>query len=635
MKSRPRLTRRTFLASSPLALAGLALNLDVHAQPKSPILDPTTLAPFVDPLPIPAIAQPAGTHPDPDNPKQQIPFYRLPIAETPIKLHRDLPPTRMWTIGGSFPGLTLESPIAQGMIVEWQNRLPSRHLFTIDHSLHGAEKTTPDVRAVIHLHGGRTPAASDGYPDDWTLPGRTQTCHYPSLQHATTLFYHDHTMGINRLNTYAGMLGFCILRDSREDDLRLPTGPHDIPLLICDRILRADGQLDYPVSDKPGEVWVPEVFGDAILANGKLLPHLDVEPTLYRFRLMNGSNGRFFRFSLRNQAPFHAIAPQFFQIATDQGLLAAPVPLRRITLAPAERADILIDFSSLAGQRTELISDSFQIMQFRVASARSAVSKTDVILSEAHPYSAYAAENPASLALYQGTASAVPNAARQQGALAPEENTSRRLTGNYTPAILSEARTTNNEAVIPSGASAKSRDLLLRAPQSPSNSTIPATLQTPPRIPESAAIRTRRLTLDERMDMIQHSMGMLLNNTPWHAPITEKPVLHTTEIWELVNLTDDSHPIHLHLVRFQILDRRPFDTFEYQSKGTLHFFGPARPPAPEEMGWKDTVRADPAMVTRIIIPFDGYAGRYVWHCHILEHEDNEMMRPFEVVPVSS
>jgi spore coat protein A len=133
------------------------------------------------------------------------------------------------------------------------------------------------------------------------------------------------------------------------------------------------------------------------------------------------------------------------------------------------------------------------------------------------------------------------------------------------------------------------------------------------------------------MDDVQRSMGMLLNNTPWHAPVTEKPVLHSTEIWELVNLTDDSHPIHLQLVRFQILDRRPFATFEFQSNGNLRFTGPARPPAPEEMGWKDTVRTDPAMVTRIIVPFDGYAGRYVWHCHILEHEDNEMMRPFEVV----
>jgi spore coat protein A, manganese oxidase len=129
-------------------------------------------------------------------------------------------------------------------------------------------------------------------------------------------------------------------------------------------------------------------------------------------------------------------------------------------------------------------------------------------------------------------------------------------------------------------------------------------------------------------------MGMVLNNTPWHAPITEKPTLGTTEIWELVNLTDDSHPIHLHLVRLQILDRRRFDPFEFQAKGTLRFTGPAQPPEAHEAGWKDTVRADPGMVTRIIVPFEGYAGRYVWHCHILEHEDNEMMRPYEVLPPS-
>jgi spore coat protein A, manganese oxidase len=537
----------------------------------------------------------------------------------------------MWTIGGSFPGLTLESPIAQGMIVEWQNQLPKRHLFAIDRALHGAGRDVPDVRAAIHLHGGRTPAASDGYPEDWTLPGQSQTCHYPSLQHAATLFYHDHTMGINRLNTWAGMMGFCILRDAREDPLNLPTGARDIPIAICDRTLRADGQLDYPVSDKPGEVWIPEAFGDAILANGKLFPYLEVEPTLYRFRLLNASNGRFFRLSLTdpappNSTPSHARqtsparqssepTPQFFAIASDQGLLAAPVPLRRITLAPAERADILIDFAALAGQHLELISDSFSILQFRVASRNNG-----------------AANNAANNEVV------IPSGASAESRDLLFTNTRGSHTANltYTSVILSETRSTKNEIVIPSGASAQSRDLLFPAQTSSSaQAQIPATLHDTPRLAESASVRTRRLTLDENMDMVKRSMGMLLNNTPWHAPITEKPVLHSVEIWELVNLTDDSHPIHLHLVRFQILDRRPFDTFQYQSKGTFRFFGPARPPAPEEMGWKDTVRADPAMVTRIIIPFDGYPGRYVWHCHILEHEDNEMMRPYEVLPAGS
>ena len=133
------------------------------------------------------------------------------------------------------------------------------------------------------------------------------------------------------------------------------------------------------------------------------------------------------------------------------------------------------------------------------------------------------------------------------------------------------------------------------------------------------------------MSMVAESMGMLLNKTPWHAPITEKPVLGSTEIWEFVNLTDDTHPIHLHMVRFQILDRRPFDAFDYMTKESLRFIGPTLSPDSNEMGWKDTVRADPGMVTLIIVPFNGYAGRYVWHCHVLEHEDNEMMRPFEVV----
>jgi spore coat protein A len=303
-------------------------------------------------------------------------------------------------------------------------------------------------------------------------------------------------------------------------------------MLDSDRLLRTDGQLDYPVSEHPDKPWVPEVFGNAILVNGKLLPYVEVEPRKYRLRLMNGSNGRFYRFSLSNKSEFHAIGD-------DQGLLSAPAAVKRIPLAPAERSDIIVDFASMAGTHVNLISDSFDILEFRVG------------------------------------AKAAPN-----------------------------------------------------------TNALPATLRPPLRLDPAIAVQTRRLTLDERMDDIQRSMGMLLNNTPWHVPITEKPTLGTTEIWEFVNLTDDSHPIHLHLVRFQILDRRRFDTFEFMSKGTLRFTGPVMAPDAHESGWKDTVRADPGVVTRIIVPFEGYAGRYVWHCHILEHEDNEMMRPYEVLALS-
>jgi spore coat protein A len=523
-------TRRDFLRAGSMAVAGARIGF-----PTDPVrsLDPSKLTPFVDPLPIPRIAKPLGTRPNPEHPGQQIPYHRIAMREIQQKIHRDLPATRMWSFNDSFPGPTIETQSGDAMVVEWANELPPRHFLPIDHSLHGAEASLPEVRSVVHLHGGRTPAASDGYPEDWVVPGKSQTCFYPSRQDSALLFYHDHTMGINRLNIYAGMQGFFVVRDPAEASLNLPSGKYEVPLMICDRLLRTDGQLEYPVSENSKLPWVPEVFGNAILVNGKLLPYFEVEPRKYRLRIMNGSNGRFYRFSLSTKSDFQVIG-------NDQGLLAGPVAAHRVPLAPAERVDIIVDFAAMAGTHLRLVSDSFDILEFRVAA------KVD------------------------------PNAKPQ-------------------PAL-------------------------------------PTTLRPPTQLEPATAVYARRLTLDERMNDVQNSMGMLLNNTPWHMPITEKPRLGTTEIWELVNLTDDSHPIHLHLVRFQILDRRRFDQFDFQSKGTLRFTGPVQPPEPFEAGWKDTVRADPGMVTRILIPFEGYAGRYVWHCHILEHEDNEMMRPYEVLP---
>jgi spore coat protein A len=530
-----RSTRRAFLKTGALALAGTRMGAPLAVASGADALDPSTLTPFVDALPIPRMMKAAGTRAHPEQAGHRIPYYRMAMRECREKVHRDLPPTGMWSFENSFPGPTIEVKSGEGAMVEWANELPARHFLPIDHTLHGADRSLPEVRSVIHLHGGRTPAGSDGYPEAWVVPGKTQSCFYPSKQDAALLFYHDHTMGINRLNIYAGMQGLFIVRDAQEAALHLPSGKYEVPLLISDRLLSKDGQLVYPVSEHPDRPWVPEVFGNAILVNGKLLPYMDVEPRRYRLRIMNGSNGRFYRLSLANKAEMQVIG-------NDQGLLSAPVVVKRVPLAPAERVDIVVDFAAMAGTHVKLVSDSFDIMEFRVAGKDS----------------------------------------RRGGGI----------------------------------------DM----------SALPTALRPALRLDPATAVRTRRLTLDERMDDIQRSMGMLLNKTPWHAPITEKPMLGTTEIWELVNLTDDSHPIHLHLVRLQILDRRRFDQFEYQAKGTLRFTGPALPPEGHEAGWKDTVRADPGMVTRIIVPFEGYAGRYVWHCHILEHEDNEMMRPYEVLP---
>jgi len=270
---------------------------------------------------------------------------------------------------------------------------------------------------------------------------------------------------------------------------------------------------------------------------------LDVEARTYRFRIVNASNARFLYFSLSNGQPFH-------QIGSDQGLLAAPAALQKLTLGPAERADLLIDFSASPGARIVLNSQAFELMQFRVAAGK--------------------------------TEPAAP---------------------------------------------------------------LPSRLRALPRTPEASATKTRVLTLNQYQDLkvsgkptcsspptaSSPRMLMLLNALRWLEPVTEKPALGDTEIWSFVNLTDDVHPVHLHLVRFQILDRQQFDVDQYLTNGKMRLLNKRIPPEADELGWKDTVRADPGLVTRIIVRFEGYVGRYVWHCHLLEHAANEMMRPYEVV----
>lgn len=538
-------TRRAFLAQGGMVTMALAMRRGMsHAMshPSPPKfrtqLNANSLAQFVDPLPLPEIIAPSGHRPSPDNPAVQLPYYRVAMRQFENKVHRDLKPTRFWGYGSSSPGPTFETRSGQGLLVEWVNELPEAHLLPIDHSIHGAEADKPDVRAVVHLHGAKAPPESDGYPENWYVPGKSAVCHYPNRQDATMLWYHDHTLGINRLNVFAGLFGVFFVRDEFEDSLNLPRGKYEVPLVIYDRVFDLDGQLNYPVSGDPKSPWVPEVFGDAVLVNGKLFPYLEVGPRRYRFRVLNGANGRFFHLTLSRGPTSNGT---FHQIGTDQGLLPAPVPLQRLSIAPGERADLIVDFSSrdfsgAGGGNVILKNDNLNVMQFRVA----------------------------------------PNGPRD-------------------------------------------------------TSVLPQTLRPVPKIPESSAVKTRMLTLVEVTDLVQRPVRMLLNNVHWSKPVTENPVLDSVEIWNLINTTDDAHPIHLHLVKFQILDRRSFSVADYWVKNEIKYTAPAMPPEPGEAGWKDTVRADPGMVTRIIIRFEGFTGRYVWHCHILEHEDNEMMRPFDVV----
>ena len=411
------------------------------------------------------------------------------MAEILVKVHRDLPATRMWGYNGSSPGPVIETRSGQSVSIEWANRLPVKHFLPIDHNLHGAEKDKPEVRAVVHIHGAKTPPESDGYPEEWYVPGKSATYRYPNIQDAATLWYHDHAMGINRLNMYAGLFGFFLIRDAREDTLNLPAGGYEIPLAIYDRSFRRDGSLDYPTSRMPEMPWVPEAFGEAMMVNGKLFPYLEVEPRRYRFRLLNAANGRFFHLSLSN-------GQKFLQIATDQGLMASPVELDSFVIAPGERLDLVLDFSGHSGEQVVLKSDAFEMMQFRVGKG------------------------------------SVPDA-----------------------------------------------------------SSVPSSQRYVEKTAEALAIKTRRIPLLEFKSPTGDSMTMLLGGNHWDMPVTENPVIDTVEIWELLNTTEDSHPIHLHMVRFQILDRRSFDEPLYFRTRQIRYTGPVIPPDPYELGWKDTVRA--------------------------------------------
>jgi spore coat protein A len=540
------ITRRDFLQRSSLLATTLAAGKSglLNAMSQSvatmpPALDVNTLAQFVDPLPIPEIAKPQGLRASPADAKLKVPFYRIQAQAITSKVHRDLPPTKFWSFGSSTPGPTFETRSGEPLLVEWVNALPNEHFLPMDRTIHGAEADKPAVRTVVHLHGAKTGPESDGYPEDWIVPGKSSLYYYPNQQDAAMLWYHDHALGINRLNVYAGLLGTFLIRDSLDDALNLPKGKYELPLILYDRLLTHQGQLLYPVSPDPQSPWVPEIFGNAILANGKLFPYLEVEPRKYRFRLLNGSNARFYNLSFVENASANKNELPFHQIGTDQGLLSAPVALTNLEIAPAERADLVIDFSQHRSRQVVLKSDAFVVMQFRVASQ-----KVD------------------------------------------------------------------------------------------DTSSLPSALRAVPKIQESRAVQTRLLTLNEYVNKAGNPVMLLLNAAHWKMPITEKPVLGSTEIWSLINPTNDSHPIHLHLVRFQILDRQPYVPWLFQTRRELRFIGPPEPPDPNEAGWKDTVRAHSKMVTRIIVPFEGFTGRYVWHCHILEHEDNEMMRPYEVIAAS-
>jgi spore coat protein A, manganese oxidase len=509
---------------------------------------------FVDPLPIPARIVAEG------NPAE----ITVTIDQFTTKLHRDLPETTEWGYNGTSPGPIIEVEKDQALRVHWRSNLPATHLFPAPKGMGGMDTmpNMPDVRSVTHLHGAvvQQPTTwssvntssdglvnSDGWPDAWITPGQEQITDYPNPQEARTLWYHDHAMGETGRNVAAGLAGLYLIHDDYERSLNLPSGDFEVPLLLQSRGLNVNGTLYY--STDIGN----EFYGNAATVNGKLYPYLNVEPRKYRFRIVNISNAR--TYALKWVDPKDQSAgPAIYQIGTDSGFLENTAVLddpadpnsSRLMMAPAERADVIVDFTNYAGRSFALHNNHLD-------------------------------PGDAEIALPQLM-------------------------------MVNVGKTVS----------------------SPDTSSLPMQMRPIERMDPATAKATRQIVFST-MNMPDGSPMLMLNGKSWEDPITEKPELGTTEVWELINTLPDMHPFHIHLVDFQVLDRTPYDVDTYLKTGQINYTGPAESPDPNEMGRKDVVRVVPRMVTRIILNFGPYPGYYVYHCHILEHEDMDMMRPYEVV----
>jgi spore coat protein A, manganese oxidase len=396
-------------------------------------------------------------------------------------------------------------------------------------------------------------------------PGETQEVFYtnqlPQMP-ASLLWFHDHGLGTTRLNVFAGLAAAYIVRDAFDtggepNPIGIPGGAYEIPLVIQDRRFDADGSFLYPRSEIEGATWIGEYFGDVMLVNGKVWPYLEVEPRMYRLRVLNGCNSRILGLDIGGAT--------FWQIGADGGLFDVPVPVDRLQLAPAERADVIVDFARFAG--------------------------ATLVLKNHRP--AKPVVNPAP----------------------PLEPVLQIRVGTSV--------TRAGPASVPASLPGRRADL--RGP-----------------------VTTRYITLNE-VEPEQAGWFLNLNAARFHEPPTEMPRAGSVEDWVYINLTGDTHPMHLHLVTFQVVGRTPFDAGAYAAAyggaggvpggidPTPYATGPMRAAEPEERGFKDTVKANPGFFTTIRARFELPAGvsapqRYVHHCHIVEHEDNDMMRPFVVIP---
>ncbi|KAL1209470.1 Multicopper oxidase LPR2 [Cardamine amara subsp. amara] len=501
-----------------------------------------------------------------------------------LKFHRDLPATPVFAYGASertatVPGPTIEAAYGVDTYVTWQNHLPSSHILPWDPTITPAIPKHGGIPTVVHLHGGIHESTSDGNADAWFTAGFKETgpkwskttTHYVNKQQPGNMMYHDHVLGLTRVNLLAGLLGAYVLRHSSvESPLRLPTGrEYDRPLIIFDRSFRRDGSIYLNATGNNPQIhpqWQPEYFGDAIIVNGKIWPRLTVQRRKYRFRIINAGNARFFRFFFSNGL-------DFVVIGSDSAYLAKPVQTKSIILSPSEIADVIVDFSK-------------------------STTKTAILANNA-PYP-YPSGDPVT-----------------------EENS------KVMKFIISDESVSDT-------------------------SIIPKKLIEYPPADVSSSVRTRYIAMFEYV-LGNKPTHLYINGLPYNAPVTETPKVGTSEVWEVINLTGDDHPLHIHLGLFKVLEQtslvnsaeftdcmtKELDAVKCQiSKYAL---GNKTAVTAHERGWKNVFKMIPGHVTKILVRFsyihsnESYSfdateePGYVYHCHMLDHEDNMMMRPFKIV----
>jgi spore coat protein A, manganese oxidase len=674
--------RRLARLPSILALAFVFLGAGSFPVGADPVpggtLDPTTIPKYTQTLPIPQVMPKTGTV------GNQIDYYEIAAKQFQQQiLPSGFPQTTVWGYGSlkdnlfTYPGRTIETKANRPTRVKWVNGLTDKrgkflsHLLPIDQTLHWAnppqdcidgthhtdcrgQSQLPyagPVPLITHLHGAHVQPDSDGYPEAWYLPAASnipagyakQGSHfdqidgvpvqdgaavfqYPNDQRPTTLWYHDHVLGMTRANVYTGLAGLYLIRDAATDPTGLPKGAYEIPLLVQDKSFNANGSLFFPNNraffeglNVPGQpeqfpgagvldipfipqaafngmsdiapIWNPEFFGNTMVVNGKTWPKLDVEQHRYRIRIINGDDTRVLILKIAADPLARPGTPAvpFWQIGADGGFLPKPVMLNELLIAPAERVDAILDFTNVPrGTNLYLINEG--------------------------PDSPFGGGRaPADFPF------ADPGTTGQVMKLNVVQRTS---ADNSTPP---QCLTLPSRAKLPKAT--RTRTVSLNEAESetvlvvtlPDGSIVfdPTNPEAVPHAPAEALLGTASVDAN----------GFIMP-TPleWMNAITENPALNSTEIWEIYDFTEDAHPVHLHQVQFEVINRQDIAIDEATGTATLV---PATITQPEagETGTKDTVLVYPSKVTRVKAKFD-IPGLYVWHCHILSHEDNEMMRPY-------